>query len=296
MPDHRRVWSFFVDGQTPGHAMKAKRQVLANLSTALSALSDRMRSQADAASQVTILAVRAEKIAQRSWDLNSSSNRNYQRDSQVLIGEVKALAKEAADSAVRAGTEALLGREVANAIAAHSADIAKLALDIDTLPDPSAVRARLRPLSMTLRSLPERLKANASTIKDVNTIAALASGLAERGDKFTAGVVTNQEAVALCRDLRRFAQEATAVSLEMTRGSSLAVQAIDDMAKKTISLSRGGSVSDTPLTAQDRLIALARNPPPEGIVWVNATSKRDTARLPPASTVWGAMPVGKNQG
>jgi hypothetical protein len=281
--------------------MNAKRQVLANLSTALSALSDRMRSQAEAASQVTILAVRAEKIAQRSWDLNSSSNRNYQRDSQVLIGEVKAFAKEAADSAVRAGTEALVGREVANAIAAHSADIAKLALDIDTLPDSSAVQARLRPLSMTLRSLPERLKANASTIKDVNTIAALAGGLAERGDKFTAGVVTNQEAVALCRDLRRFAQEATAVSLEMTRGSALAVQAIDGMAENTISLSRGGPVSDSPLTAQDRLIALARDPPSggassKGIVWVNATSKRDTARLPPASTVWGAVPVGKNQG
>jgi hypothetical protein len=276
--------------------MKAKRQVLANLSTALTALSDRMRSQTDAASQVTVLAVRAEKIAQRSWDLNSSSNQNYQRDSQALISEVKALAKEAADSAVRAGAEALLGREVANAIAAHSADIAKLALEIDILPDSSAVQARLRPLSMTLSSLPHRLKANASTIKDVNNIASLASGLAERGDKFAAGgIVTSQDAVTLCRDLRRFAQEATAVSLEMTRGSALAVQAIDGMAEKTISLSRGGPVQKTPLTAQDRLIALVRDPPPEAVVWFDATSKRDAARRPSAPTVWDSVPAGKTE-
>ena len=73
------------------------------------------------------------------------------------------------------------------AIAAHTEDIAQLAREIDILPNASAVRARLRPLSVTLSTLPERLKANATTMKDVNNIATLAEGLAERGDKFAAG-------------------------------------------------------------------------------------------------------------
>jgi hypothetical protein len=281
-----------LDAQGPD--IKSKRRILLGLSDALSALSDRMRSQGDAARKITVLAVRAEGIAQRSWDLNSTNSRNFQRDSQALMDEVKTLAKDATDAATRAGEEALLGRDVANAIARHSEDIAALARDIDILPDASAVRARLRPLSTTLSTLPERLKANAATIMDVTGIATLASGLAERGDRFAAGgIAANQEAVAMCRDLRRFAEEATAVSLEMSRGSALALQAINDMAKKTVGLSRGKLISDAPVTAHDRLMALARDVPPVAEVWVSVPPKSGGDALPTNAKVWGATPLRK---
>ena len=250
-------------------------------------LSERMRSQGNAATKITLLAVRAEKIAQRSWDLNSTSTKHFQRDSQVLIQEVKAFAREAAEAAKHAGEEALLGREVANAIAGHSADVAQLAREIDQLPDASAVRARLRPLSATLSTLPERLKANAATIKEVDNVAALADGLAARSDTFaTGGVLGNQEAVTLSRDLRRFAQEAVSVSLEMTRGSALAVKAINDLAERTVSLSRGQPVQDGPPTAEDRIAALLAEASPVREVWVSGAAKRDKDRMPTASIVW----------
>lgn len=275
--------------EDPGRETKAKRLILAGLSHALANLSERMRSQGTAATKITLLAVRAEKIAQRSWDLNSSQNRHFQRDSEALIAEVKAFAREATSAAKLAGEEALLGREVANAIAAHSQDIAQLARDIDVLPDASAVRARLRPLSVTLSTLPERLKANAATIKDVNNIATLAEGLAERGDKIASGgTAGSQEAVALCRDLRRFAAEATAVSLEMTRGSALAVQAINDLAERTTSLSRGQPVAEAPVTADDRMAALVSSKRAAKEVWVSSASRPATQKPVVAGIVWGS--------
>ena len=271
----------------PGPETEAKRQILVGLTGALAALSDRMRSHGEAAKRITILAARAEQIAQRSWDLNTSANKHFQRDSQQLLTDIKSFAKEVVDAAERATKDALLGREVAAAIAAHSEDIGKLARDIKTLPDAAAVRARLRPLSVTLSALPERLKANAATINDVKGIATLAKELAERGDRFaTDGAAGAQEAVALCRDLRRFSEEATAVSLEMTRGSALAVQVINDLAGKTVSLAQGKPVSDVPATAHDRMMALARDRPGVTQVWVSAVAKPDKNPVPAAAQVW----------
>jgi len=276
----------------PGpEATKAKRQILVGLSKALSALSDRMRSQGDAAAKLTLLAVRAEHIAQRSWDLNSVQGQHFKQECEALGREINDFAREVADAAKRAAEEALMGREVAQAITAHSEDIARLAREIDSLPDASAVRARLRPLFLTLTSLPERLKATAAIIKDVRGIAALASELAERGDRLAAGgMKAYREVPALCRDLRRFAEEATAVSLEMARGSALAVKAIDHLVEKTVGLSQGQPVSETPLTAHDRMSSLMRGTPPAGEVGVTTTPKRDQNQIP-GSTVWG--PPGK---
>lgn len=272
-----------------GGQTREKRLILLGLSAALGSLSDRMRSQGNAATKITLLAVRAEKIAQRSWDLNRTQTKHLQRDTDALVAEVKAFAKEASEAAKHAGQEALLGREVANAIASHSEDIALLARDLNTLPDGSAVRARLRPLAMTLSTLPERLKANAATIKDVAHIATLADGLAERGERLAAGgIFRSQEAVELCRDLHRFSEEATSISLEMTRGSALAVQAINDLAERTTSLSRGQPVSDVPVTAQKKTAAAA--PPPRKEVWVSSAPKRAKAHLPAAAVVWGSKP------
>jgi hypothetical protein len=176
---------------------KTKQHILVGLSAALSALSRRMQSQGDNATQITFLAVRAEKIADRAWALNASSNQHFDRDSQALAAEVKAFAATAAAASLRAGEQALLGREVALAIGAHADDISLLARDIHALPDAAAVRARLRPLSNTLSQLPERLKASAVTAREVGDIAALALGLGARADRLaTGGLNASKEAAA----------------------------------------------------------------------------------------------------
>jgi hypothetical protein len=270
---------------------KEKRLILLGLSTALETFAERMHSQGNAAKKITFLAIQAEKMAQRSWDLNRTQNKYIQRDTDALVVEVKAFAKEASEAAKNAGREALLGREVANAITSHSQDITLLARDLNILPDGPAVRARLRPLAITLGSLPERMKANAATIKNVAHIAALAEGLAERADKLAAGgALGSSEAVALCRDLRRFTEEATSVSLEMSRGSALAVQAISDLSERTASLSRGQLPNEVPLTALDKLVARVVPPPLPKEVWVSSAPKRAKEQLPTAAVAWGSKP------
>jgi hypothetical protein len=281
-----------MNAQPDPHAT-AKRQILVGLSSALAALSARMRSQQDAAVKITLLAVRAESIAERSWELSQATGERFRGNSEALIRDIKTFAADVANAAKRAGEEALLGREVARAIAAHSQDIAELAEDIDILPDAAAVRARLRPLSETLAVLPERLKANAATVRSVNALSTVASGLAERSDILTGGgLAATREAVALSQDLRHFAEEATAISLEMTRGAAMAVKAIDDLGEKAVGLSLGRPVSDKPMSADDKLAALVRDAPRIDEVWVKAAAKRDPTRIP-GSTVWGASAGGK---
>nr|WP_294520055.1 hypothetical protein [uncultured Rhodopila sp.] len=266
----------------------AKRQILVGLSRALAALSERMRSQQDAAVKITLLAVRAEAIAERSWELSHAGGEHFRRDSDALARDIRTFAADVVSAAKRAGDEAMLGREVGRAIAAHSRDIAELAGDIDILPDAAAVRARLRPLSETLAILPERLKANAETIRSVNALSTFASGLAERSAVLgKGGLAATREAVALSRDLRHFAEDATSISLEMTRGAAVAVNAIDDLAAKTVGLSLGQPVSDKPMAADARLAALVRDAPRIDEVWVKSAAKRDAARIP-GSTVWGS--------
>lgn len=273
---------------------EAKRDILTGLSRALTALSARMQAQQDAALKITTLAVRAERIAERSWQLTDGRAPLSRRDVDAVVADVKAFAADVAAAAKRAGEEALLGREVAQAIGAHAEDIARLARDIDTLADAAAVRARLRPLSQTLASVPERMKANASTVKEVNRIADLAGDLAERSDRLAAGgTAAHREAVALSRDLRHFAEEATAISLEMTRGSAVAVKAINDMAEQTIGLSLGKPVPDKPPSAQERMQILVQEAkPPRDEVWVSTTKRQDSGQIKGA-TVWSGASASK---
>jgi hypothetical protein len=265
--------------------INAKRAILTELSRALAALSGRMRTQQDAALKITTLAVRAEQIAERSWQLTASRSQHFQRDVDALVADIKGFAADVAKAAKRAGEEALLGREVAQVITAHAEDIAGLARDIDILPDAAAVRARLRPLSQTLATLPERLKANATTVKDINGIAVLAADLGRRSDRLaTGGTGAHREAVALSRDLRHFAEEATAVSLEMTRGSALAVKAIDEMAERTVGLSLGKPVSGEPPGAGERIRILVQETKPRDEVWVSTTQRHDPQQIKGASS------------
>src|SRR4051794_3167032 len=94
---------------------EGKRDILSGLSRALAALSARMQSQQDAALKITTLAVRAEQIAEWSWQLTDSRTQLSQRDVEAVVADVKAFAADVAEAAKRAGEEALFGREVAQA-------------------------------------------------------------------------------------------------------------------------------------------------------------------------------------
>jgi hypothetical protein len=266
---------------------KAKQQILAGLSAALAALSQRMNAQQDAAVRITLLAVRAEAIAERAWDLSQASGRSFDEECQSLGKDINVFAAEVSSASKRAGEQALLGREVARAITAHADDIAKLAREIDDLPDAAAVRVRLRPLSNTLTALPERLKAGAATVREVNGIAALANGLAGRGDTLSAGgAAAGRVAMSLSRDLRRFAEEATAISLEMTRGSAAAVKAIGEMSGTTVALSRGRTAPGKEVSFLDNMAESGRDAALAGETWARQPAKPSDAIAAPQ--VWGA--------
>jgi hypothetical protein len=137
------------------------------------------------------------------------------------------------------------------------------------------------------------MKAGTNTVKEVSRIAALAGNLGQRSDRLAAGgIAAHREAVALSRDLRHFAEEATAISLEMTRGSAMAVKAINDMAERTVGLSLGKPVSDKPPSAQDRMTILVQEAKPRDEVWVSTTQRRDPHQIKGA-TVWDGAPAGK---
>jgi len=246
----------------------AKHQILADLSDSLSALSSRMRAQQAAAVKITALTVKADRIALASWELNKMQGAMAHKAVQALVKDVNDFAREVAEAANRAGTEVLLGKEVADAITAHANDIATLARDFDTLPDAAAVRARLRPLAVTLNTLPERLKASNAMMADITGIGVRANALAVDGEALAAGGRNAPQAAAkLSRELRIFADEATAISLNMASEAAGAVKAIDTMTRSTLNLSLGKPVSSVPDTATDRLLRLAQVGPRKAQVW-----------------------------
>jgi hypothetical protein len=236
-----------------------KRLLLQRLNDALHSLARRMRQQQENAQAITALAARAEQIAEMAWKLNSLRDRDGHHAASALAADVKALAAEAASAAERAGQAALLGQQVATAIAAHSAQITLLLKEIDSVADVAAVRAILRPLVVTLAELPQQLKADRAMLKDVESVTALAQGLAERADELTAnGLLQNRAAVAISRDLRGFAAEASSFSRQMRSEARLAVEAIDTLSNQTRAFSEGTWQPETQPTAHSRLMALAR--------------------------------------
>jgi len=279
------------ESSTPG--VRAKRQVLMDLSGALSVLSDRMRSQQANATKITVLAATAEKIAERSRNLSNLKIQEFQRAIPGLVAEVDAFARTAAEASMRAGQAALLGKEVAAAIAAHSTDIAKLGGEMDHLLDANAVRAYLRPLTATLSILPERLKANNAMIEDVTALAVSAGGLSERAAKLTGvGRYAFQAAVDMSRDLRDFAEKAASLSLGMAREAAGAVKAIDSMSKQTLGLATGQPAPDGTLTADNGLKSLLGDASSLVVhAPMSASPKRPFGVLPAKSMVWSTAPL-----
>jgi hypothetical protein len=239
--------------------LDGKRTLLVSLSCALDALCRRMRQQQENARKITVLAARAEMIAEKAWNLNRLKGREFADGMEAFVADVKLFAEEAAAAAQRAGHEALLGKEVADAIAGHAGTIAALAHEIDTYPDMAAVRTALRPLSVTLGTLPDRMKANGAMMQEIEGIGRLAEGLAVRGDALAVGgTAVGSGLIELSRELRHFAEEASGFSLVMANDAGLAVQAIETLSSRAIGLADQRPVSDQPPTAMDRLMTLTK--------------------------------------
>ena len=239
-----------------------KRILLLRLNEALQALSRRMHQQQDNAQAITLLAARAERIAEAAWNLNNLKDQDARQAALVLANDIKALAGEAPVAAERAGRAALMGKQIAAAIAAHSAEIAAVLGAAEESPTVAAVRAVLRPLLGTLAAVPEQLKAGGAMVKDVEAITGLARRLAARADDLTVhGLLQNRAAVEMARDLRGFATEASAFSLRMRREAGLAVQAIETLSSQAVAFSEGRWTPDPEHLAHARLMALAKSGP-----------------------------------
>jgi hypothetical protein len=256
------LYELYPELRQAGPPVDEKRLLLARLNDALLSLARRMRQQQENAQTITALAARAEQIADMAWKLNSLRDAEGYDAAVLLAVDVKALAAEAASAAVRAGRAALVGQQVATAITAHSAQINTLLREIDSLPDVGAVRSVLRPLMVTLAELPEQLKAGRAMQKDVDGVIVLAQGLADRASDLTSnGILHNHVAVAISRDLRGFAAEASSFSRQMRGEARQAVEAIDSLSSQTLAFSQDNWGGKTEPNAHSRLMSLARTGP-----------------------------------
>jgi hypothetical protein len=163
----------------PSHALQpaapanaAGRKMLADISGALDALAQRLVQQQQAAAGVASLAVRAEAIAASARRLAYGTGGD---DAEAAFAaELDAFSVDLRQSIELAAKDALTGKAVAAALLEHAATIDDLARMVDTLEVP-AIKARLRPLAVTLAEMPATQRAG-------ETRKAELLALAERAD------------------------------------------------------------------------------------------------------------------
>lgn len=154
----------------------AGRTLLAGISTALDSLAQRLAQQQQAASEVASLAARAEGIAASARRLAYGAGSDEAE--AAFAAELDAFATELRCSIDLAAKDALTGRAVASALLQHAATIDELARSVDSL-DFAAIRARLRPLAVTLAELPASQRAGEARKAEL-------LALAERAEKASA--------------------------------------------------------------------------------------------------------------
>ena len=115
---------------------------------------------------------------------------------RALSGELDEFADEMLATAERVQQDSLLGRAVAEALGGHAADLAALAQQREGAEDPAAIRARLRPLVVTLDALPTRLKASRERTAEVGALAARAREAAARAGALAAGAIAVRSGTA----------------------------------------------------------------------------------------------------
>jgi hypothetical protein len=150
----------------------AGRKMLADIGAALDALAQRLAQQQKAAAGVAGIAVRAEEIASAARRLAYGAGSTEAE--AAFAKELEEFSADLRQSVELAAKDALTGRAVAAALLQHGAAVDELARMVDTLDLPT-IKARLRPLAVTLAELPATQRAGANRKTEL-------LALAERAD------------------------------------------------------------------------------------------------------------------
>lgn len=199
----------------------ARQALVAGLSAALEGLAGRLRRQGAAAAEIALLATRAEQIATEARALGTG------RICPVAVGQLgeqlDELARDVAQLASRAASEATLGREVAEALMAHAPALAHLS----AITDIAELRRRLEPLAQTIEALPPTLRRGGSALSaELSGLARRAGDLAQAAQAAASDPsVLREAALRLGRGLRGFAHDVAAVSTRLSEDAAFAESA-----------------------------------------------------------------------
>lgn len=256
-----------------------RQAMLAQLAGALSALGEKMRAQQQAAIDVCALGTRAEEIARSTRTLAFDRRAAPEDGLRALSGELDEFAAEMLATAERVQQDSLLGRAVAEALGGHAADLAALAQQREGAEDPAAIRARLRPLVVTLDALPTRMKAGRERTAEIGALAARAREAAGRASELATGGGPGRQdrMLALSRDLGRLAEDAATVSAQFSADAALAVRVAENMAGQAASLSGA-----RPAAALSRVLS-------DGHAMAEARATAGEAEAAPSHSWTGAM-------
>jgi DNA repair exonuclease SbcCD ATPase subunit len=211
----------------------ATRQALvAGLSASLEQLAARLQRQGAAAAEIAVLAARAEQIAADARQL--ARGRPSPATVEHLGEQLDALARDVARLAERAGAEATLGREVAEALLAHAPSLAGLQ-EITELPE---LRRRLEPLAATIEAIPPALRGGGSALAaELSGLARRAGDLADEAHEAASDpALLRDAALRLGSGLRGFAEDVATVSTKLSEDADFAERAARALAAEA----RGG--------------------------------------------------------
>jgi hypothetical protein len=245
----------------------AGRQLLTEVSSALDALARRLAQQRQAAVAVCGLALRAEEIAAAARRLAYGAGGGATEAEFVAeLGQFSADLRCAVDLAAQ---DALTGKAVAKALLQHVGTIDTLARDVDAL-DVTAVRARLRPLAVTLAEIPATQQATEARKAEL-------LALAERAEQASAKAVSIAKArpgarrdtmLEVARSVASLAEDVAMAAIAFGQDADLAAEAAEAMIGRTrISDVAGASKPTDTIGAVVRALNGEATRPEERLDW-----------------------------
>jgi len=256
-----------------------RQQLLLGVAQALRVLAERLAPQTDAMQDVYDFVVRAEEMAEEAWQLGTARVPDAAK-ATALAAAFQAFLAEAADLSRRAAQQAAASRELSGNMASHATGLAEMATSPDSH-DLAALRARLRPVMVTLEALPTRLAAGDGLAADV---AVLGTRAAELGAQALAvqqhKVSAAEKALAICRSLRTLAEEAGTIAETLRTDTDRLRRTIGGVVSQVGHMAAAGAPSAKPDGAEARMAQVV-------------AQGTGTARAPPAAPPgqrieWGA--------
>ena len=214
------------------------RKLLAEISAALDALARRLAQQQRAAAGVAGLAVRAEEIAASARRLAYGVVTDASE--AQFVAELEGFAADLRRSVDLASQDALTGKAVAKALLQHAETIDALGREVDSL-DVSAIRARLRPLAVTLAEIPSTQQAGESRKAEL-------LALAGRADQASATAASIAEArpgarrdmmLEVARTVATLAEDVATAAVAFGQDAEMAARAAEAMTGRAHRISTG---------------------------------------------------------